>query len=285
MTSMTPVAIPTPHPTTPQRLFGLMIALSLALPLIALAPASALAFEDPLRYTPRLDDGPLGPGRAAYRERRDEARALDAYRLFKEAVDANPDDATARWHLAMSCYYLGMRVLDDPADRERVYAEGRDMAATAVDQDPDCAPCHMLTAINHALWGQEVGIFRVLSGLPRVHRHLNRSMELDPAFAGAASLRALSQIAAVVPRWMGGGKKKARAYLQRAIEVSPREPLNYEFLADLLLDEYGDRDKALSVAKRGLQVPQPTAEYVESVDSMEWLERFVNKNESAAAAR
>jgi len=267
------------HPQrTPLRLVLAAAALAL-LAFFALSPPVAQALVDPLAYQPELDDGPLGPGRQAYRERRDPARALESYELFKAVVAENPDDPVALWHLAMSCYYLGQRVYDNTDDRRRIFEEGHKIAETAAERAPDCAPCHMLAGVNQALWGQEVGIFRVISGLPRVKRHLQLSTDLDPTFAGASALRVRAQIARVLPSWLGGGKKRARSYLYRAIEIAPNEPLNYYFLAKLLLKDYGDRDKALEIARRGLSVPPPGPEFVESVDSMGRLRSFVTQNE------
>lgn len=270
------------HPKGLRASFRVLVLVATTLSLLAtfsLAPPDARALADPLAYHPELDDGPLGPGRQAYRERRDHARALESYALFKVVVDENPDDPVALWHLAMSCYYLGQRVYDRPEDRKRIYLEGHKLAETAVKRNPDCAPCHMLAGINQALWGNEVGIFRVLSGLPNVKRHLTRSTELDPTFAGASALRTRSQIARVLPRWLGGGKKRARNYLRRAIEIAPSEPLNYYFLAKLLLKDFGNREQALQVARQALTFPQPGPEFVESVDSFRNLERFVARNE------
>lgn len=274
--TQTLLQIQLPAARVPLRLVVAAVSLGLFATL-AVAPPDAHALVDPLSYQPELDDGPLGPGRQAYRERRDPARAIESYELFKTVVAENPDDPVALWHLAMSCYYLGQRVYDNSDDRRRIFEEGHKIAETAAERAPDCAPCHMLAGVNQALWGQEVGIFRVISGLPRVKRHLQLSTDLDPTFAGASALRVRSQIAQVLPSWLGGGKNRARSYLYRAIEIAPNEPLNYYFLAKLLLKDYGDRDKALEIAKRGLAVPPPGPEFVESVDSMGRLRSFVDK--------
>ena len=249
------------------------------------AASGPFAPDDPLLYQPSLDEGPLGPGRAAYRERRDPDRARESYDLFKKVVEENPGDPTALWHLAMSCYYLGQRVVETGDERKRVFAEGHALAEQAAERDPSCAPCHMLAGVNQALWGQEMGIFRVLSGLPNVKRHLRASTDLDPTFAGASALRVRAQIARVLPRWLGGGKKQARRYLQRAIEIAPHEPHNYQFLAKLYWKDFGQPEKALGVAKRGLELPQPGPEFVESVDAMRRLRRMVGKLEKADAEK
>lgn len=259
---------------------ALMVAWAVAAPsVLALGDDPPTDAVDPLAYQPALDEGPLGPGRQAYRERRNPERALESYALFKAVVDENPGDPVALWHLAMSCYYLGQRVVDTSDERKRVFAEGHQLAEKAVRGDPTCAPCHMLAGVNQALWGQEMGIFRVISGLPNVKRHLRRSTELDPTFAGASALRVRSQIARVLPRWLGGGKAKARRYLQRAIVIAPAEPLNYQFLSRLYWNDFGDTERALRVAKRGLAVPQPGPEWVESVDALNRLRKMVRRLE------
>jgi len=87
----------------------------------------------------------------------------------------------------------------------------------------------------------------------------------------------------------GGGKKRARKAIEKAIEVAPEEPLNYELLAYLLLEKYDDKKRALEVAHRGLQVPHPGPDYVESLDALEELQELVDRyapaNGQGAAVR
>jgi hypothetical protein len=257
--------------------FTVLALCALMMASLALVPSSATARPPAtLEFAPELDRGLLGEGRTAYRERADYARARDAYDIFKRNLDESPGDPTAAWHFGLACYYMGMRVVDDK-EKERVYAEGRDRAAEGLKADPDCGPCHLFTAINHALWSQEVGIFRTLVGLPTVKRHLSRASELNPTFAGGAAYRVLAAINKVVPRMLGGGKKKARRNVEKAIQVAPYEALNYELLADILIDDYNDPGAAVSVARRGLMVPQPGPEYVESLDALEVLERIIRR--------
>lgn len=259
-----------------RRVAAPLVALGLGLALL-FAPTGAMARPPTsLDFTPELDRGLLGEGRTAYRERANHDRARDAYQIFKRNLDENPGDPTAAWHFGLACYFMGMRVVDD-AEKKEIYAEGRDRAAEGLKADPECGPCHLMTAINHALWGQEVGLLRTLVGLPSVKKHLKLAGELDPGFAGGAAYRVLAAIDKVVPRMFGGGKKEAREAATKAIEVAPNEPLNYELLADILIDEYDDPRAAVQVARRGLMVPQPGPEYVESLDALEVLQRIVER--------
>ncbi|MFP6640502.1 MAG: TRAP transporter TatT component family protein, partial [Myxococcota bacterium] len=114
-------------------------------------------------------------------------------------------------------------------------------------------------------------------GLPKVLRHLKRAAKLDPYFGGAAALRVHATILKVVPRMFGGGKKKAEVLIEEAIKIAPSEPLNYEILADILIEKYKDPDSAVEAAQRGLAVPTPGPEFVESRDSIDYLKRVVKR--------
>jgi len=227
-------------------------------------------------HIPELDQGVLGLGRQAYRERADHQRGRDAYRHFKLYLQEHPQDPIAAWHFSLSCYYLGARVLDGSEERKAVFLEGREAADNALTQHPDCGPCHLMSAINHGLWAKEIGIFRALVGLPTVKRHLNLAVALDPEFGGAAPHRIQATIFQALPRILGGGKNRSKDAIEKAIAVAPYEPLNYEFLAWLLLVEYDDRQGALAVAQQGLAVPKPGYEYLESLDALEWLQKVVD---------
>ena len=259
--------------------FGVLVTL-----LLVGLPVSTVRADEALAFDPELDQGVLAEGRQAYRERADATRAHDAYLIFQKYYEENPDDVRAAWHYSMACYWLGIRVYSDSAQKKAVYQEGLRAADRGVQLDADCGACHLLSAINHALWAEQVGILRTLVGLPKVKKHLSRAAKLDPGFAGAAVYRVQATIYDKLPRLFGGGKKKARRALEKAIEVSPKEPLNYEMLAILLRDRFGDVPRAVAVAQRGLNFPEPTVEYVESRDSFAFLQRFVDRHATQLSA-
>lgn len=259
------------------------VALAVLGTLVGLGPDAASASE--LDFSPALDRGLLGEARQAYRERRDEAQAWRAQALFEQVHQAHPEDPVAAWHLSLACYYLGMRVLDDGPERTRVYARGREVAEAAIERAPDCAPCLLLAAVNHALWGEQVGIFRTLVGLPAVLRQLERSAELDPAFGGAAAHRVRAYLFRALPRLFGGGKARAREAIEMAIRAAPREPMNHAFLAELLQHDYDDLEGALRVARRGARLPPPGPEHVESLDALRELQALVQAHDATEVAR
>lgn len=260
--------------TSRSRVARLLVALLVLGALVG--PASARPPTE-LDFHPELDRGLLGEGRQAYRERRDEARAWESYNLFKRYRVDHRDDPVAAWHLAMSCYYLGIRVSKDSDEKRELFAEGRDEAELGVGSDPDCGPCHLMLAVNGALWGNEVGIFRTIVGLPRVREHLKRTEELDPRFGGGATYRVQANIYKALPRLFGGGAKPARESIEKAIRVAPEEHLNYAFLASLLANDFKDVDAAARVARTAIAIPEPDPAYVESVDALRGLKRFLKR--------
>ena len=262
--------------SSPMRWLGAGLTLLVLLALFSM-PGRANPTPE-LDYSPLLDQGLLGEGRQAYRERADLDRARDSYVLFKKNMEQNPGDPVAAWHFSMSCYYVGKRATGgDPEAQKRIYEEGRVAADRALKEDPDCGPCHLLSAINHALWAEKVGIFRTIVGLPKVLSHLRKAASLAPEFGGAAALRVHATIMKVLPGFFGGGKRKARDLIEEAIVVAPDEPLNYEILADILIEKYKDPDAAVTAAERGLAVPMPGPEHVESRDSIDYLKSVVKR--------
>ena len=90
-------------------------------------------------------------------------------------------------------------------------------------------------------------------------------------------MRVHATIMKVLAGFFGGGKRKARDLIEEAIVVAPDEPLNYEILADILIEKYKDPDAAVTAAERGLAVPMPGPEHVESRDSIDYLKSVVKR--------
>lgn len=242
------------------------------------APQRSLA--ETLTATPK--PAALNPKRfeiadQAFRERRDFNRARASYSSYRELHLKNPTDAEAAWKLSMACYYMGERVLEKAPDseREKIFAEGRDAGETSLSSTTEkCAPCHFWTAINMALYGRTVGVFKMLFSLTAIRKHLEASIEADPTYAFGGAQRLLGKIYESIPGILGGSDNKARDYYQQAISSAPDEPLNYLFLAGLLRNGFQDKVGAQAVVQKGLQLPTPTPDRVEAVDALAELKRF-----------
>jgi tetratricopeptide (TPR) repeat protein len=76
-------------------------------------------------------------------------------------------------------------------------------------------------------WGSAMansgGDVRVIADAPVARALLERSVELDPAFADAGGLGILGSVEAMFPALFGGNLDKAKAYFERALEVCKRK--------------------------------------------------------------
>jgi len=211
-----------------------------------------------------------------YLERADPARVEFAHQAYEALYRADPRDWEAGWRLSMTCYFMGGRVAKDKAEKEALYAEGRDVALEAVKLNPDCAPCQLLAGINMALYGESVGVVKMIFTLRSIRQHLRKSLELDPSFAEGAAARTLATIDQAVPFFLGGSKKRALRYYKQALEIDPEEPLNYLYYARFL-EKRGEYRSALSLVERGLALPQPGPERVESEHAWNLLKGLESK--------
>ena len=57
--------------------------------------------------------------------------------VLKRAAEQKPQDVDVAWHLALTCYYMGIRVLDDSDEKKRMFLEGRETALAAIERAPD----------------------------------------------------------------------------------------------------------------------------------------------------
>jgi tetratricopeptide (TPR) repeat protein len=124
------------------------------------------------------------------------------------------------------------------------------------------------------LYGESVGIIKMLRTLSTVEGHLKKSTELDPRYAEGGGYRILGIINQKVPGILGGSREEAIKYLEKAIAAVPKEPMNYLFLAKLLAEEEEDLEKAMALTSKGLKFPIPPTDYVESREARVELEKL-----------
>ena len=214
-------------------------------------------------------------GDAAFRNRADAGNARQALVLYRESYKREPDAASA-WRVSMACYFLGFHLKSEPSQKRELFAEGRDAGVAGVGREEPCVACHFWAAVNMALYGNEVGAFKMLTTLTELRAHLHRSLELDPSFAYGGAYRLLGLIEQKLPGILGGNNRRARDYFEKAIAIAPDEPLNYMFMAKLLHDEFNDKTAAREFARRGKDLAAPALERVESIEAQTELQAIFN---------
>jgi tetratricopeptide (TPR) repeat protein len=213
----------------------------------------------------------------AFAERKTKERALRSLEIYRELFKEFPDDPRTGLGLARACYFTGIRLTSDASEKEKIYAEGRDAGGRALKANPQCGGCHFWTAINMALYGETVGIFKMLFSLKTIQEHLRQSITADPTYAYGGAHRLLGLIDHKLPGILGGNNKRAREHFEKAIAVAPDEPLNTLFLAQLLEKEFNDPSKAREIVEKALSHPLPSEERLEARDARTLLEKWLSE--------
>lgn len=216
-------------------------------------------------------------GDFAFKQRANPSRARLSLKLYRDGLAKYPKDSSAAWRVSMACYFVGLRLTHDNDQKKALFKEGQAAGEAAIQLSKNCAPCHFWTAINMALYGETVGVFKMLFTLGGIREHLKKSIEADPYYAYGGAYRLLGLIDQKLPGILGGNNDDAKSYFEKAISHAPHEPLNYLFLAKLLKDAYDDEKGALKMAQKGLSVPEPTPDRLEARDALKNLQEFVKE--------
>jgi tetratricopeptide (TPR) repeat protein len=223
---------------------------------------------------------PHRPGDKLYEKRNKENMAREALELYRKEAASQPQKVEALWRLSMACHFVGMRYAKDAREKEILFEEGIEMGQRAVDKDPKCAPCHFWTAINRSLYGQTVGMFKMLFSLKQILEHLEKTAELDPEYALAGSYRVRGIIYHKLPGILGGSDDQAEEFFEKAYSLSPNA-LNALFLVRFLEKEHGDEKKVQArvqkVAKEAIELV-PELGLIEVAESREELRRFIRSS-------
>jgi|GEM_PF-6602396 len=217
----------------------------------------------------------------AFFQRSQPKMAFEALRLYKEIYQRHPNNYEAAWRVSMGCYYLGFEVERNKEIKKKLFKEGRDAGLAAVQIDPTQAEGHFWAAINMALYGESVGMFKVLFTLNTICTHLNLSINIDQSYAFGGAQRVLGKINESLPLLLGGSNELAEKYYNEAIRYSPNEPLNYLFMAKLILKTKQPKAKLADILKKGLAVRKVEDYRTESQKALKELERLAAKYEIA----
>jgi tetratricopeptide (TPR) repeat protein len=221
-------------------------------------------------------DPRMAVGDQDYKARKIEARALDAVERYREVWESSGHRSVeAGWKLAMSCYFAGHRLIRDSDAKERIFREGADAGDEAAKLSPRCAPCQFWAAIDTALLGESVGVFKMISSLGGVKDRLKRVLEIDPSYAWGGAYRLLGMIEQKLPGILGGDNDRAKDYFEKAIHAAPDEPLNYLFMARLMAKEFDNPNEAEAYALKGLQAVPKDPARVESFEALNDLKAFL----------
>jgi tetratricopeptide (TPR) repeat protein len=241
----------------------------------ALFSALAMAYTLPSEW--------VGAGDEAYRNRVSETSARVALDDYRTAFSSSKEVDTS-WRLAMAAYFVGFRYTPTRDAKIKLFSEGRDAALFGISKDTNCAQCHFWAAVNMALYGDSVGILKMLFSLGDVQAHLREVVTLDPLYAHAGAYRILGIIDKKLPGILGGSKERALEYFKAAVELTPKLPLNALFLAQWYESE-DDKAQAAEIAERVTSLAMPPKEELEEVEALSELQKLFDRNKEFLAKR
>jgi tetratricopeptide (TPR) repeat protein len=158
---------------------------------------------------------------------------------------------TNRFNLELSC-----KLAEACFDRAEFAANNRERAALAeegiavarevVRRSSNSAPGHFFLAMNLGQLAR-TRTFSALGLVSEMERHFLSAVQSDPGFKFAGPERSLGMLYAEAPGWPTsiGSRSKARAHLQRAVELAPDYPENLLALLEAEW-EFGERKRVLS---------------------------------------
>ncbi|MDE1853447.1 MAG: adenylate/guanylate cyclase domain-containing protein [Thaumarchaeota archaeon] len=166
--------------------------------------------------------------------RRDVDSMRKAQEYFRLAVKEDPDFALGYVGLA-DCHFL--LASNFRLDFEENLRQGRVLVARALELEPDLAEAH----------ASRGGILQTNFEFAEAEKEFKRAIELKPSYASAHQW--YSMLLSFQSRW-----DEAFQEIQLAAELDPLSPIINAVLSDYLLYHQKEGDKALELAKRGLEL-------------------------------
>ena len=232
-----------------------------------------------------------------------------AISIFREALDQDPENRTARWMLLRSLYFKGEYVLDDEEEKlalfesaTKIADDGRaqllattdlsgepeeldpPMIANALRDESEAAEIYFWSAAHWGLWGSYSGkIAAARQGVAtRVRDYAQVVALLDEQLEEAGGHRILGRLHAEAPRlpfvtaWVDHDEAIWR--LELAAELNPDALLTKLFLAEALL-EYrpSRRSDAVSLLEAITQSTPDPAMIVEETKTIDDAQALLEK--------
>ncbi|HUQ33693.1 MAG TPA: TRAP transporter TatT component family protein [Pyrinomonadaceae bacterium] len=177
---------------------------------------------------------------ALYNKREDLENVRASVRLLQEAVRAGEYEAL--WRRGRALFFLGQEALDKEEART-LHARALHICEQAAQTNPQRVEGYFWLGVNQALLAQAENHLKALRHAASARRSLRRAVRIDAAYHGAGPLRVLARLQHKLPRILGGGRARARANFERAIELEPANTVTRIYFAEFLL-EMGDTNQA-----------------------------------------
>lgn len=189
--------------------------------------------------------------------------ALQAFNFLACATPSAPPpklpEKTASGTVWEQAKFYAHQAENAPTRPERLASavKGREVADSCVQLFPSKPDCYFYRAVITGLY-YELTVFGYQEGLQLMVSDLEKSVDLDPYFQGAAAYRVLGELFTQVPAGAGAVSRdldRARAYLEKSLLLSSSNHENHLALCETLI-ELEDWDNAYRACSYADQLTQ-----------------------------
>ncbi len=162
--------------------------------------------------------------------------------LEKDLVSLDEKQFRSRgldWRLARVYHALGERAPE--GKQADYYQRCIERAERSVEFLPEQPQGYFFRGLCNGEIGRLQGILQSLMLIEPLKEDLKKAKKLDPAMEEGAPCRALGKLYLELPLWLGGDGDLAINYLKEALQLGPKHPDNYLFLAEAYM-ELGQAD-------------------------------------------
>ena len=146
---------------------------------------------------------------------------IDRARTLLEASAAATTAPETLVELSYIWFLTGEFRARTDAERVAAYERGSDWARRAIAAAPGNERAHFLLAINYGRLAEMKGVMRALALVTKIREESETVLRLNPASVNGLILAA--GLAAGLPAFMGGDRKKAEVLFKRALELDPHQ--------------------------------------------------------------
>jgi tetratricopeptide (TPR) repeat protein len=165
-----------------------------------------------------------------------------------------------QWRLARALFFLGQQADTNDAKRQ-LHAAAIGASQRAISLNSNRVEGHFWAGVNLALFAESNGGIRGARAILWARDELKLACKISEGYHDAGALRVLGRLEHKAPTLLGGSLKRSQKYLDRALEVAPRNSVTLMYAAELAIDR-GERDRAVSLLERILSYPvDPEWEY------------------------
>lgn len=162
------------------------------------------------------------------------ARAETVFQSARQAFQTNRENPTNAWHFARACFDLA-ELATNKTQRAETARLGIAAAKTALAHEPRSVAGHYYLAMNYGqLAAAEAPSLAAYRLVWEIEREFKTTTEIDERFDFAGPVRCLGLLYRDAPGWplSVGNRRKAKEFLERAVQLAPEFPENHLNLAE-----------------------------------------------------